>query len=781
MTPKASCEPSFAEFSSGGRAEYVDVCQALQRDAEPPGHEVRYEGQSAGARAADSGPMDRTRLARTGAQIRAGRPQRVLHDGPPYANGEIHMGTLLNKVLKDIVVRSLTMAGFNSPYVPGWDCHGLPIEHKVVKDLGSKAQGMSHAEIRALCHTEAMKWVDVQRRQFMRLGVLGDWFHPYLTLDPRYEAGILDVLADLLEQGYVKRQLKPIHWCISDRTALAEAELEYQEASTPSIFVNFPIVPSASASWGISPPSLMIWTTTPWTLPANVAVAVHPDLEYAVFRYKDPTTGQLTQTILAAELGAKVLGLRDVVEFTKGDRFLGRELEGTLYRHPFIDRSSPVVLAQYVSVEDGTGLVHTAPGHGAEDYQTGRAYHLPVLSPVDESGRFTADAPDWLLGRQVFAANPVIVDKLRESGHLFHQQPLSHSYPHCWRCKKPVIFRATEQWFISVDHRDLRSRTLQRIGEVQWLPSWGKTRIEAMVSLRPDWCISRQRSWGVPIPALGCTSCQAQLLSAVTVRHFRNLFRAKGADAWFTLPVEELLPPEASCPQCGATSFRKEGDILDVWFESGSSHRAVLSQDFGLGFPAFMYLEGSDQHRGWFQSSILTAVGTTGAAPFENVLTHGFVVDEHKRKISKSLGNYIAADVMVDRYGADVLRLYVASMDYADDISISERGIKEMSEAYRKVRNTFRYLLGNLEDYTRFDPSEVDPASLQEIDTWMLGQLNGVIRDVRADYERFEFYRVYQRIYQFCSVELSSFYLDVLKDRLYAELPTGPGAAPPSS
>ncbi len=416
---------------------------------------------------------------------RAGRPLRVLHDGPPYANGEIHMGTLLNKVLKDIVVRSLTMAGFNSPYVPGWDCHGLPIEHKVVKDLGSKAQTMSHAEIRALCHTEAMKWVDIQRRQFMRLGVLGDWFHPYLTLDPRYEAGILDVLADLLEQGYVERQLKPIHWCISDRTALAEAELEYQEASTPSIFVNFPIVPSASASWGIAAPNLMIWTTTPWTLPANVAVAVHPDLEYAVFRYKDPTTGQPTQTILAAELGAKVLGLRGIVKFTKGDRFLGRELQGTIYRHPFIDRSSPVVLAQYVSVEDGTGLVHTAPGHGAEDYQTGRAYHLPVLSPVDESGRFTADAPDWLSGRQVFAANPVIVDKLRESGHLFHEQPLSHSYPHCWRCKKPVIFRATEQWFISVDHDDLRTRTLQRIGEVQWLPSWGKTRIESMVSLRP--------------------------------------------------------------------------------------------------------------------------------------------------------------------------------------------------------------------------------------------------------------------------------------------------------
>ena len=537
--------------------------------------------------------------------------------------------------------------------------------------------------------------------------------------------------------------------------------------------MNFAVVSGVPESWGSAEPwSLMIWTTTPWTLPANVAVAVHPDLVYTGIRYIDPGTGDVTQTILAAELAPKVMGRRNI-NYAEIGRCRGKDLERLQYRHPFIERSSPVVLAQYVSVEDGTGLVHTAPGHGAEDYQTGLAYRLPILSPVDESGRFTAEAPDWLTGRQVFTANPLIVQKLQESGHLFHEQPLSHSYPHCWRCKKLVIFRATEQWFISVDHKDLRSRTLQRIDEVQWLPSWGKNRIEAMVSLRPDWCISRQRSWGVPIPALGCTSCQTQLLTAETVRHFRDLFRAKGADAWFTLPVEELLPEAARCPQCGGTSFRKEGDILDVWFESGSSHRAVLGRDFGLGFPAFVYLEGSDQHRGWFQSSILTAVGASGAAPFENVLTHGFVVDEHNRKISKSLGNYIAADVMVERYGADVLRLYVASMDYADDISVSERGIKEMSEAYRKVRNTFRYLLGNLEDYQRFDPSEVAPDSLQEIDTWMLGELNRVIRDARADYERFEFYRVYQRIYQFCSVELSSFYLDVLKDRLYAELPAG--------
>jgi isoleucyl-tRNA synthetase len=710
-------------------------------------------------------------------QARAGRPRRVLHDGPPYANGGIHMGTLLNKVLKDIVVRSLTMAGFDSPYVPGWDCHGLPIEHKVVKELGSKAASMSHAEIRSLCHADATKWVDVQRTQFRRLGVMGDWDNPYLTLDPRYEAGILDVLADLVEGGYVVRQLKPIHWCMTDRTALAEAELEYHEETTDSIYVNFPMVSGVPESWREASAALpwhaMIWTTTPWTLPANVAIAVHPDLEYAGIRYVDPATNQVVHSIVAAELATKVMGLRGI-EFTEVGRCRGKDLEHARYRHPFINRTSPLVLAGYVSVADGTGLVHTAPGHGAEDYQTGRVYQLPVLSPVNESGRFTSEAPEWLTGQPVLIANRTIIDRLKESSHLYHQQALSHSYPHCWRCKKPVIFRATEQWFIAVDHDELRARTLGAIGQVRWLPEWGRTRIEAMVSLRPDWCISRQRSWGVPIPALGCAGCQAQLLTAATVRHFRDLFRKEGSDAWFTTPVEQLLPAGLACPECGGTAFRKEGDILDVWFDSGSSHRVVLAGEFALGYPAFMYLEGSDQHRGWFQTSILTAMGSTGKAPFQTVLTHGFVVDEQGRKISKSLGNYIPADEMTVKYGADVLRLYVASMDYADDISISERGIKEMSDAYRKIRNTFRYLLGNLADYQQFDPARVDPAQLHEIDRWLLGQLNKVIRDAREGYERFEFYRVYQRIYQFCIVELSSFYLDVIKDRLYADAPLSP-------
>ncbi|MFO0950956.1 MAG: isoleucine--tRNA ligase [Isosphaeraceae bacterium] len=726
-------------------------------------------------------PAVQKRWAETGLyekirQSRAGRPARVLHDGPPYANGEIHMGHLLNKVLKDFVVRSLTMRGFDSPYVPGWDCHGLPIEHKVMKDLGQKAAAMSYAEIRGLCHTEAMKWVGVQRDQFRRLGVEGDWDRPYLTLDPRYEAGIMDVLADLLDQGLVFRQLKPIHWCLSDRTALAEAELEYKDETTPSIYVNFPMVSGVPESFGAGPWHAMIWTTTPWTLPANVAIAAHPDLDYSGVRYTDPSTGQTVQTVLASELVAKVMALRGVTDATEVGRVKGRELEHATYHHPFVDRTSPIVLANYVSVDDGTGLVHTAPGHGAEDYQTGRTYQLPTLSPVDASGRFTNEAPEWVRGKTVWQGNPEIVAHLKASGHLYHEFSFVHSYPHCWRCKKPVIFRATEQWFIGVDRNDLRGETLKAIQGVQWLPAWGQSRIEAMVGQRPDWCVSRQRAWGVPIPALGCENCGTQLLTAETVRHFRDLFRKHGADAWFTRPVEEILPHGAACTGCGGTSFRKEGDILDVWFESGSSHRAVLDEpSYGLGgSPTFMYLEGSDQHRGWFQSSILTSVGSRGRAPFESVLTHGFIVDEKGEKMSKSGNNAISAVKATEQYGADVLRLYVASMDYADDVRMSERGIKEMSEAYRKIRNTFRYLLGNLEDYARFDPSAVEPSTLHEIDRWALGQLNALIRDVRAGYEAFEFYRVYQRVYQFCSVTLSSLYLDVLKDRLYAESPTGP-------
>ncbi len=707
-------------------------------------------------------------------KARAGRERKVLHDGPPYANGEIHMGHLLNKVLKDIVVRSLTMRGYDSPYVPGWDCHGLPIEHKVMKDLGSKAAGLSQTDVRALCQTEAMKWVGIQRDQFRRLGIDGDWDNPYLTLDPRYEAGIMDVLADLVDGGYVFRQLKPIHWDMHDRTALAEAELEYQDVTSPTVYVNFPLASGLPPALSDGTPwHAMIWTTTPWTLPANVAIAVHPGLEYSAVRYQEPETGRTVGTILATALVEKVLGIAGVETIA---RFKGADLESTTYRHVFLPREGRFVLADYVSADDGTGLVHTAPGHGTEDYTTGQRYGLPTISPVDDAGKFTDEAPARLVGKNVLAANPEVVAMLKESGFLVREAPVTHSYPHGWRSKKPVIFRATYQWFIGVDREGLRARTLDVIAGVTWLPGWGRSRIDAMVGNRPDWCISRQRAWGVPIPVLFSEETGYHHLTGESVRFFRDLFRKEGTDAWFRKPVAELIPPDLDTSKYPVPTLKKGTDILDVWFESGSSHRSVLREpSYDVGpFPAFMYLEGSDQHRGWFQSSILTAVGTTGKAPFETVLTHGFVLDEKGQKMAKSGGNAISAVKATEQYGADVLRLYVASLDYADDLKLSERGIKEASESYRKIRNTLRYLLGNLDDYATFDPATVDPATLHPIDRWALGQLNAVIRDVTAAYERFEFYKAYQRIYQFCAVELSSFYLDVLKDRLYAELPDGP-------
>lgn len=708
-------------------------------------------------------------------RARAGSPRRILHDGPPYANGDIHMGHLLNKVLKDIVARWWTMRGYDSPYVPGWDCHGLPIEHKVVKELGAKARTLSASEIRALCHAEAMKWVGVQRAQFERLGVSGDWDNPYLTLDRRYEAGIVDVLADLTEKGFVFRQLKPIHWDIHDRTALAEAELEYEEVTSPSIYVNFPVVSGLPGEWGGGDWNLMIWTTTPWTLPANVAIAAHPRLEYAGVVYREPGTGREVRTVMAASLVDRVLSARGVSEREIAGRIRGADLEGVTYRHVFLDRTGPVAMAEYVGEEDGTGLVHTAPGHGAEDYRTGQAYNLPTLCPVGPGGQFTDEAPEWLRGLVVFEANKPVVERLRETGALFHDAPYRHSYPHGWRSKKPVIFRATEQWFIRVDHDDLRRRTLEEIARVTWHPAWGQRRIEAMVSTRPDWCVSRQRAWGVPIPAFRRVADDSWHMTGASLRHVRDVFREHGADAWFSWPVEKLLPPDLRERHLAGDLFEKGEDILDVWFESGSSHRAVLSKEYGLEFPAAMYLEGSDQHRGWFQSSILTAVGSAGRAPFESVLTHGFVVDDKGRKMSKSLGNVISAVKSTEQHGADVLRLYVAGMDCSEDVRMSEQGIKDASEAYRKIRNTFRYMLGNLGDYADFDPATGPaPEEMDELDRWAMGRLNAVIREAGAAYDGHEFFKVCQRLHQFATTDLSSFYLDVIKDRLYAESAGGP-------
>lgn len=715
---------------------------------------------------------------------RKSSPRRVLHDGPPYANGEIHMGHLLNKVLKDFVVRYNNMAGYDSPYVPGWDCHGLPIEHTVAKNLGSKVAEKTPTEIRALCRDEALKWVGIQRDQFKRLGVQGDWENPYLTLDARYESAIIDVLADLVEGGYVFRQLKPIHWDIHDRTALAEAELEYEEVTSPSIFVNFPVVeglpPEFAEALTGQPCSVMIWTTTPWTLPANVAIAYHPDLEYQLIRYREPESDRVIHTILAGSLVEKVMGIAGVTGQEILAAVTGKNLAAVKYNHVFLGRVSPLVNAAYVSAEDGTGLVHTAPGHGAEDYQTGLVHGLPVISPVDPSGRFTDEAPAEVVGLQVFAANPKIVEMVQQAGALVKQMPLRHSYPHGWRSKKPVIFRATAQWFISVDHNGLRDKALGQIrSSVQWRPEWGQNRIEAMVGQRPDWCISRQRAWGVPIPAIACAECEHQHLTAESVRYFSKLFLAEGTNAWYDRNVADLLPPDMpnGCPNgCSREHLRKGTDILDVWFESGSSHRAVLRDHFQLGFPAYLYLEGSDQHRGWFQSSLLTSVGANGVAPFQTVLTHGFIVDDQGRKMSKSLGNVMSAVKLTETYGADIMRLYVASLDYANDIRMSERGIKETSEAYRKIRNTFRFLLGNLEDYAPFASAAelaIEPAELQPLDRWILARLNKLVRDVTEAYERFEFYRVFHTIHQFASVDLSSLYLDVLKDRLYAEQKSG--------
>jgi isoleucyl-tRNA synthetase len=711
-------------------------------------------------------------------QARRGRPRYVLHDGPPYANGDIHMGHLLNKVLKDVVVKYKTMRNYDSPFLPGWDCHGLPIEHKVLQELGPRALEVPRSQIRDRCQQYALKYVAIQRQQFKTLGIFGQWQRPYLTLDPSYEAGILDVFARLVEGGYVYRQLKSIHWCPTDQTALAEAELEYADRTSSSLYVNFPLEDSARkffAGLGDEPLFLMIWTTTPWTLPANVAIALHPDYEYTAVRYTDPKTGQKVVTVMAAELVDRVLPLGGVTRYERLGSVQGQALHPLTYRHVLLDRTGRIVLADYVTLNEGTGCVHTAPGHGEEDYKTGVQYDLPILCPVDAAGRFTP-AAGVCVGQNVFQANEPIVELLAQKGALFHSSTLTHSYPHCWRCKNPVIFRATDQWFLRVDDHQLRQRVLRGIRQVQWLPPWGQTRIESMVAERPDWCISRQRAWGVPIPAFYCQPHRHPLLTAELVRHIRDLVAQHGANIWFQKDAQELLPPGVRCPQCGSSHFDKESDILDVWFESGASHRSVCEAYPELGYPADMYLEGSDQHRGWFQSSILTAVAVNDRAPFRTVLTHGFIVDEQGQKMSKALGNVVDAVEAVQKFGADLLRLFVCSVDYHNDVKVSEAMIARMADVYFKIRNTFRYLLGNLGDYRDFDPQRhrVPYNQMPEIDRWALCRTRRLLEAVTRAYDRFEFFRVYQLVHQFCAVDLSGFYFDVLKDRLYCEAVDSP-------
>ncbi|KXK28334.1 MAG: isoleucyl-tRNA synthase [Candidatus Brocadia sinica] len=705
-------------------------------------------------------------------KARAGREKYILHDGPPYPTGELHIGTGLNKILKDFIVRFHTMKGYDAPYIPGWDCHGLPIEHRVMQDVGEERKNLTKPEIRKKCKKYAEKFVKLQRTQFKTLGVLGDWEHPYLTFDPQYEAGIIEVFGKLVEKGYVYRSKKPVHWCPNElgQTTLAEAELDYREETpSPSIYVNFKLTDGIDNLFKGADSNnsyIMIWTTTPWTLPANVAVAIHPEYEYIAIRYLNPKTQKKEITILAdkrAELIMSALGIKDYECLGKVQ---GRLLEGIRYRHPFIDRIGSVVLADYVTLSDGTGCVHTAPGHGQEDYLTGIKYHLPLLSPVDEKGNFTKEAGEFAGLNILKEGNDAIIKKLEMLGALLDKKDIAHSYPHCWRCDDPVIFRATEQWFVSLDYNNLRQRVLDEIKRTKWIPSWGENRMAKMISERPDWCISRQRSWGVPIPAFHCKDCRQAHINTNTINYVRDRFEKEGADIWFYKDVSYFLPSDTKCSQCGGDRFEKEMDIFDVWFESGSSHHAVLHKRAELSYPADLYLEGTDQHRGWFQLSLLPSVGAWDKAPFQSVLTHGFVVDEQGKKMSKSRGNFISVEDALKEFGADVLRLWTSSLDYQNDMSVSRNLIIRCSDAYRRVRNTFRYLLSNLYD---FDPriNIIAYEGLLEIDRWALHKTQELIKNVTSAYESLQFHRVFHNIYNFCSVEMSAFYLDILKDRSY--------------
>ena len=684
---------------------------------------------------------------------RKGRTQFILHDGPPYANGDIHIGTAFNKILKDIVVKYKTMQGYSSPYVPGWDTHGLPIEHKVTTALGTKAKSMTPLSIRKLCREYAEKYVRIQRDEFMRLGVRGRWDKPYLTYLPSYEEKVLEAFRSIVEKGAIYKKTKPIYWCPHCKTALAEAEIEYHDHVSPSIYVKMRMKEEQDTF-------VIIWTTTPWTLPANVAVAVNPDFVYDYVRVNDKETW-----ILADELVDEVMYKANISDYEIVKRVKGKELEGRKTLHPFIDRESLIVLADYVTLDTGTGCVHTAPGHGEEDYETSLRYDLPVLSPVDDAGRFTKEAGKYA-GMFVEDANDVIIKDLKENGSLVHHESYTHSYPHCWRCKKPIIFRATPQWFIDIDKSGIREKALEEITKVRWVPQWSMNRMKSMLEERKEWCISRQRPWGIPIPAFYCSECGEPILTPETVDYARKIIAEHGSDIWFDNSVD-LTPPGLKCPKCGGTHFKREMDIMDVWIDSGSSYNAVARLE-GWHFPVDIYLEGSDQHRGWFQSSLLLSVSQMGTAPYKTVLTHGFIMDMEGNKMSKSLGNALNPGEIVNEYGADILRLWVASSDYRNDVNISTEILHRLVEAYRKIRNTVRFLLGNLYD---FDP-EKDTIAYEELETldkWALGKLHLLIKEVLKDYDNYEFYKVYHKIYDFCTTTMSAIYLDILKDRLYVE------------
>ena len=701
-------------------------------------------------------------------QQRGSRKNYILHDGPPYANGHIHLGHTLNKVLKDMIVKYKTMQGHYSPYVPGWDCHGLPIEHQVDKKLGSKKDSTPINEKRKLCREYAKRFLDIQRDEFKQLGVFGDWDKPYITMSYDYEATIIREFYRFVEKDYVYKGKKPVHWCPNCVTALAEAEVEYADKESPSIYVKFRVLDS-KGKFDLDPDKgtyFVIWTTTPWTLPANMALALHPDFHYE--HVKTPDGDLIIAQDLIPDCMEKI-GYEDADYTVTNGAWAGATLEGIVCKHPWIEREVKTILGDHVTLEQGTGVVHTAPGHGEEDFEIGLKYGLDVFAPVNDKGVFTEEA-DEFSGQFVFKANDNIINKISDLGSLLGDtEMIAHSYPHCWRCKKPVIFRATEQWFISMEKNDLRKRALEEINKTTWIPKWGFDRINGMVESRPDWCLSRQRSWGVPIALIQCSDCREYIKEKSVMDHIVSQVEQSGADIWFEKSEKELLPEGYTCPKCGAANFDKETAILDVWFDSGVSHAAVIEADDRFPELADLYLEGSDQHRGWFQSSLLTSVGTRDRAPYKAVLTHGFVVDGKGKKMSKSLGNVISPQEITKKYGSEILRLWSSSADYRDDLRISNEILARLVEAYRKIRNTSRFLLGNISDLALDDAAlgRLNKEALTELDRLALSMLQSLIKKVSHSCETFAFYEVYHAIYQFCIIDMSSFYLDILKDKLY--------------
>ena len=697
-----------------------------------------------------------------------GKPQYVLHDGPPYANGNIHLGTAMNKVLKDIVVRSKNMMGYQSPYIPGWDTHGLPIERKAIKELGL-TENFTKLELRQKCREFALHYVDVQRDEFKRLGVLGDFEHPYLTLQPELEEAQIRIFGAMAKKGYIYKGLKPVYWCTDCHTALAEAEIEYAEDPCDSIYVKFKVVDDKGVlkalGCDLEKTYIVIWTTTTWTLPGNLAICVGPAYDYCAVH----ANGEYY--VMARELVEPTMNAAGITDYEISGLVTGKELEYITYRHPFLDRVSPVIVGDHVTLESGTGCVHTAPGHGVEDFEVCVNHYpdIPVIVPVDSAGVLTAEAGPFA-GLGTADANKAIAKHLEETGSLFALEKIIHQYPHCWRCKDPILFRATEQWFCSID--GFKDEALKAIKGVKWIPGWGENKITGMVENRSDWCISRQRSWGVPIPVFYCDDCGKYVVDDETIDAVAKLFGGKGSDAWYAMEAEEILPKGYKCPHCGGVHFTKESDIMDVWFDSGSTHMGVLNEKRGLKWPADLYLEGHDQYRGWFQSSLLTAVATKGRAPYEAVCTHGWVVDGEGRKQSKSLGNVNAPEDIIKDYGADILRLWVASSDYHSDVRVSFDYIKQLSEGYRKIRNTARYILGNIHDFDP-DTQSVPFGEMPEIDRWAIARMEQLLEKSLKAYNDFDFYLIYHAVHNFCSVDMSSFYLDVLKDRLYVEKKDG--------